>query len=178
MSNSANLSYNYAKFFFKTFKDSHLELIYKDSKLIKYCYDLDENFKHFIKNIVIDRRKKQKFFTNVFEGVLSKQFRDLIRFLFKNKKESLLIDVVEWIIKFYAKEKSIKQWQLVTAFPVDKELEDIFNKKMSHILQVSHMKLDKVVDPHIMGGFICRCEDKEIDMSVRKIIFKLKNKLS
>ena len=178
MKHSTKLSYNYANCFFKTFKNNYLELIYRDTKLLKYCYDQDKDFSSFIKNIFIDRRKKQEAFDNIFEGILSKQFKNLVYFLFKNKKEYILMDVNEWIIKFYFREKQIKKWDLITTIPIDDDLEKVFYDKISKVSKSKNIIINKVVDPYIIGGFICRCYDKEIDGSVSKVMLKIKDNLS
>ena len=92
-------------------------------------------------------------------------------FAYKCKKNSISF------IQLYNEQNNIKEATVITASPINKELEsDILSKiNMSDAKSIS---LTNVVDPSIIGGFIIRYDGKEYNASVKQNLNNLKKELT
>ncbi len=63
--------------------------------------------------------------------------------------------------------------EIITARPIDKSLVERITAMMKMKLGVDNLDAQTVVDPTILGGFIARTTDSEIDASVRSKLNQL-----
>ena len=96
-----------------------------------------------------------------------------INIITAKKRESLLMLIASSFITLYKTHNKITTATVITASPLDESLrtEAIgFIKKHGD----ENVKLTEKVDSTIIGGAIIRMGDKQLDASVAKAIFKLR----
>ena len=125
-----------------------------------------------LKSPVVKTDKKQAIFSQVFADCspLVKQFIQLIT---AKKREVLLADIAQRFLLIYKELQGIHTAQLTTATPIDEETR-------KHILDfikqqgIEKVDLNEVVDDKLIGGLVLRLGDKQIDASVARQIYDLK----
>lgn len=105
---------------------------------------------------------------------LSMSFIELIT---KNKREYLLIEIAESYIYLLKKHQNIVPVSIRSARKLEKgTLDEILNKMKSQV--EGDFELSEEVDESLIGGFIVRMDDKQIDASVLTQLNRMKQELA
>lgn len=99
-------------------------------------------------------------------------FQIMIR---KERSEIILPAATEFITQYNFKNKIVVA-EITTAVPLSAELEAQLLEKVKQLAE-GEIQVRKIVDPEIIGGFILRVEDKQIDTSFRTKLADLKKEL-
>ena len=157
-------------------EENSVNEVYKDMSLIKELYASSIDFKNLLSNSQINYQDKKR-------AVLSLTEKDnaltekLIELLIHNKRITIIGDIAISFIQLYNEHNNIKEATVITASPINKELEsDILSK--INISDVKSINLKNVVDPSIIGGFIIRFDGKEYNASVKQNLNNLKKELT
>lgn len=135
------------------------------------------DFSLMLKSPIIPHFKKADILRKTFEGrfnELTVQAFDLITR--KNRENVLESIAVEFVHQYNAK-KGIAEVGVTTTFKLDAGMRKSFEKLAKDITGKKPV-LTEEVDPDILGGFILKLGDKQIDDSVRGQLNDLKLKFS
>ena len=99
-----------------------------------------------------------------------------IELITKNKREYLLIEIAEAYIYLLKKHQNIAV-SIRSARKLEKgTLDEILNKMKSQV--EGDFELSEEVDESLIGGFIVRMDDKQIDASVLTQLNRMKQELA
>lgn len=170
--NESKIAVRYAKALFLFAKEKALlgrirddiELIYETAQKI-------QDFNILIESPLLKTKDKTKAFKELFGKKISEETESFINLVLKNKRETYITDMARNFLDIYRKDKGIKKAQLTSAVKID---DRIVKKITDEIKQHfnAEIELNEVVDKNIIGGFILRIEDQQVDASV---LAKLKN---
>ena len=137
---------------------------------------MSPDFKNLLSNSQINYQDKKKAILSLTKSgnAITEKLIDL---LIHNKRVTIIGDIAISFTQLYNKHNNIKEATVITASPINKELEsDILSKiNMSDAKSIS---LTNVVDPSIIGGFIIRYDGKEYNASVKQNLNNLKKELT
>ena len=162
-----------------------LELSIENSNLKEVSYDMKrivessnetKDFRVFLNSPVIKSDKKIEILKVLFVGFekLTSSFIDLIT---KNKREYLLVEISEAYLYLLKKHQQIVPVSIKSARKLEKEtLDQILNKMKSHV--EGDFEVTEEVDESLIGGFIVRMDDKQIDASVLTQLNRMKQELA
>ena len=162
-----------------------LELSIENSNLKEVSYDMKrivessnetKDFRVFLNSPVIKSDKKIEILKVLFVGFekLTSSFIDLIT---KNKREYLLVEIAEAYLYLLKKHQQIVPVSIKSARKLEKEtLDQILNKMKSHV--EGDFEVTEEVDESLIGGFIVRMDDKQIDASVLTQLNRMKQELA
>ena len=133
------------------------------------------DFKNLLSNSTIDNFDKKKAILSLLEknNSITEKLLDL---LIHNKRVAIISDIASCFIQLYNKNNNIKEVIVITASPIDKDLE----KKILSQIKIPAAKsinLINLVDSSIIGGFIIRYDGKEYNASVKQNLKNLKTEL-
>ena len=133
------------------------------------------DFKNLLSNSIIDNFDKKKAILSLLEknNSITEKLLDL---LIHNKRDAIISDIASCFIQLYNKNNNIKEAIVVTASPIDKDLE----KKVLSQIKIPAAKsinLINLVDSSIIGGFIIRYDGKEYNASIKQNLKNLKTEL-
>ena len=157
-------------------ENSNLEEVSSDMKRIVDSSNETNDFKVFLNSPVIKTDKKIEIMKVLFIGFekLSMSFIELIT---KNKREYLLIEIAESYIYLLKKHQKIVPVSIRSARKLEKgTLDEILNKMKSQV--EGDFELSEEVDESLIGGFIVRMDDKQIDASVLTQLNRMKQELA
>ncbi len=106
------------------------------------------------------------------KDVLDRYFSLLI----DKKRESYLTSSLRSYMDLYRKEEGIAVVKIITAVPLEKEMEDKILSKVTAALDMK-IELLKKVDPAIGGGFIFDINDYRLDASVAARLNRIRRQL-
>jgi len=157
-------------------ENSNLDEVSSDMKRIVESSNETNDFKVFLSSPVIKSDKKIEVLKVLFVGFekLTNSFIDLIT---KNKREYLLIEIAEAYLYLLKKHQQIVPVSITSARKLEKEtLNQILDKMKSHV--EGDFEVTEEVDESLIGGFIVRLDDKQIDASVLTQLNRMKQELA
>ena len=152
-----------------------VEEVYNDmiriSKLNRDSFD----FKNLLSNSIIDNIDKKKVILSLTEknNSITEKLLDL---LIHNKRVAIISDIANSFIQLYNKHNNIKEAFVITASPIDKNLENQILSQIK-IPEAKSITLKNLVDSSIIGGFIIRYDGKEYNASIKQNLKNLKTEL-
>ena len=157
-------------------ENSNLDEVSSDMKRIVESSNEANDFKVFLSSPVIKSDKKIEVLKVLFVGFekLTSSFIDLIT---KNKREYLLVEIAEAYLYLLKKYQKIVPVSITSARKLEKEtLNQILDKMKSHV--EGDFEVTEEVDESLIGGFIVRLDDKQIDASVLTQLNRMKQELA
>ena len=153
-----------------------VEEVYNDmiriSKLNRDSFD----FKNLLSNSIIDNIDKKKAILSLIEknNSITEKLLDL---LIHNKRVAIISDIANSFIQLYNKHNNIKEAVVITASPIDKNLENQILSQIK-IPEAKSITLTNLVDSSIIGGFIIQYDGKEYNASIKQNLKNLKTELT
>ncbi|MBB4805624.1 F-type H+-transporting ATPase subunit delta [Chryseobacterium defluvii] len=138
-------------------------------KLMSESKDLNK----FFLTPYIDAKKKIEVANEIFKG-LSVSSQNLIRLVIRQGRESQLKNIAQEYINKVEDINGIKRITLTTATEIsDANIEQIL--RSTHLVNLnSNFDLKKEINPNILGGYILRVGDQQIDASVKTKLNQVK----
>lgn len=153
-----------------------VEEVYNDmiriSKLNRDSFD----FKNLLSNSIIDNIDKKKAILSLIEknNSITEKLLDL---LIRNKRVAIISDISSSFIQLYNKHNNIKEAVVITASPINKNLENQILSQIK-IPEAKSITLTNLVDSSIIGGFIIQYDGKEYNASIKQNLKNLKTELT
>lgn len=164
----------YAKSFIDlSIEQGALEQAYNDMKTIAGVCRSNHDFVIFLKSPVIKTDKKQAVLKQIFEGKLNKITDEYVQLITAKKREIYLAEIATEFIAQYKEKKKILTAVVITANGLD----DSIRAKVMEIVKgasQSDVVLEEKIDKNIIGGFVLRVGDKQVDASIARKLNALK----
>ena len=157
-------------------EENSINEVYKDMNFINELNSGSLDFKNLLSNSQINFQDKKKLILSFIKqsNALSEKLIDL---LIHNKRVKIIGDIASSFIQLYNKHNNIKEATIITASPINNELESKI-LSMINIKDAKSVNLTNVVNPNIIGGFIIRFDGKEYNASVKQNLNNLKTELT
>ncbi len=126
----------------------------------------------FLNTPFIDARKKDAVALEIFKD-LSPVSQNIIRLVIKQGREAQLKNIAQ---EFINKVEDIKGTQRISLVTATKLSEQNIQKIIadSNMVNVSNYDLETIIKPDILGGYILRVGDQQIDASVKTKLNNIK----
>ncbi len=164
----------YAKSFIDlTLEQGVLEQAYSDMKIILTLCETNPDFVNFLKSPLIKTDKKQAVLKKIFNKKLNKITDAYIQLITGKKREIYLAEIAAEFVNQYKEKKKILTAVITTA----KGIDDIIRKEIMEIVRgtgSSEVVLQEKINNDIIGGFILRIGDKQVDASIARKLNTLK----
>ena len=150
-----------------------LKDIYTDMSLIGATVSANKDLQLLLNSPVVNTDKKQQILTAVFKESLTDLSFLFLNLISSKKRESLVQSIADSFINQYKELNNIITAEVTSAISLDKKqinnIVSLYNQK-----EDSRFEIIEKVDPEIIGGFILRVGDHQIDTSISKEIIELK----
>ena len=156
---------------------NELDAIYSDMVLISETIEQSKGLDTLLKSPVVKTDKKQGVLTAIFgknTTELTKQFLVLIS---SRNREALIGDIASAFVGQYKVIKKIIVTELTSAVKLDAAQKE----KILQLLNTedsSSVEVIEKINPDIIGGFIVRVDDKQIDASISRKLDDLRQDFS
>jgi F-type H+-transporting ATPase subunit delta len=172
------VSYRYAKSLIDlSLEKGQLEQVREDMLLIFNTVRESRELELLLKSPIIKTDKKQDVIKAVFGGkigLITTQFIDIIT---RKRREADLQVIAESFLNQYRKHKHILTAVITSAVGLDTTLRNQV-LELVHQSTTSEVELVEKIDASIMGGFLLRVGDKQIDTTVLRQIRNLERNFS
>ena len=167
----------YAKAIFEIAKEENsIDSVFRDMKTVEILCNSSHDFKNLLSNSQISYNEKKTAILSLIKDHNSLTIK-LLDLLIQNKRVYIVNDVANSFIQLYNSHNDIKEAVVITASPIDKDLEEKILSKIN-ISDLKSINLKNIVNPEILGGFIIRFDGKEYNASVKQNLNNLKTQLT
>ncbi len=154
-----------------------LEAAYTDMLQVKSVCDSSKEFINFLNSPIIKADKKTATIKAVFEGKLSAITSGFLAIVAAKRRESVIPAMAASFIEQYREHKNILTAVVTSANGLDAATKqkalDLVKSQLS-----GEVELVEKVDANIIGGFILKIGDKQLDKSVARQLSNMKKELT
>jgi F-type H+-transporting ATPase subunit delta len=156
-----------------------LEEVRSDMNTLVDIFSQSADLVILLKSPVINAQKKEIILSKIFDGKLNLMTSKFISILVKKGRESYLPGIAQAFITHYDLVKGISKAEITTAYPMDEETRKAMRGLIGSMMtENKEIHLEESVKPELIGGFIARLNDKQIDASLRRKIEDIKKELN
>jgi F-type H+-transporting ATPase subunit delta len=150
-----------------------LEKAYADMKFVAEVCSTNHDFVVFLKSPIVNTDKKQAVLKAVFDGRLNKITETYIDLIAAKKREMYLAEIAEEFLNQYNEKKQILKAVVTTAAGID----EATRKQVLNLVKGTgdnEVILEEKINKDLIGGFIIRVGDKQIDASIARKLNSLR----
>ena len=154
-----------------------LEAVYADMLQVKSLCENSKEFVTFLRSPIINADKKVSTLTAVFEGKLNAITSGFLTIVANKRRESVIPQMAESFVEQYKIQKNILTAIVTSA----KGLDETTKQQALALVKAQlngEVELVEKIDPNIIGGFVLKIGDKQIDKSVARQLSNLKKQLT
>lgn len=171
------ISLRYAKALFSLAREKAvLDEVNEDISRIMSSLKAVPEFKTVLGSPVVKTSEKARLFKETFADHVNPITLSFLDLLLTNKRESYLEDMLRNFLDLYRRFKGFKSAVLSSALSLDSKAVDQFRDLIRQKFN-TEVDLSITVNQDLIGGFILRVEDQQIDASVSSRLKELKQEL-
>jgi F-type H+-transporting ATPase subunit delta len=175
--NYSLITVRYAKALYQLAEEEGIQDAVKtDIEAILASIRESEDFVTFLESPLIKSSDKMHIMNEIFQDKVQELTMKFIHLLFGQKREAHLAGICRNFIQQYKEKLGIREAVITTARSLStgqiKQIHDYIANKF----QVK-VELTEKVEPDIIGGFVLRIEDQQINASIKSQLKKIKREL-
>lgn len=154
-----------------------LKAVESDINTLSSLVDSSKEFELLLVSPVVKPDQKKAVLTTLLKDKLSEVTFFFIILLVSKGREGAIASIVEEAKSQLRAMNNIQAATVKTASPLD---DDSRAKILAQVAKLHNgeVELKEIVDPEILGGFVLRLDDKEIDASIKRQLNTLGRKLT
>lgn len=174
--NDSKISVRYAKALFELALDKNeLSKVYDDILLLSEVMN-EVTFSNFLKSPIVQNSKKIEIIREVLQSKITSYVFDFLVIVIQNNREENLRMIFLDFLKLYRESIGIVEVDLTTAVEIDKISKEHITSLLKKILS-KDIELKTSVNSELIGGFIARIDDLQIDASIKTKLNNIKKDL-
>lgn len=143
---------------------------------LKVCEE-SKDFSLMLKSPIIPHLKKAEIIRKIFSGKVNELTLEAFDIVARKNRESVLENIAQEFLHLYNVKKGLEEVSVTTSIELDAEMRKAFEKLAKEISGKEPLLKEKV-DPEIVGGYILKLGDRQLDDSVSGQLKELKLKFS
>ena len=154
-----------------------LEEVNKDMKFVADTCKSSSELILLLKSPIVKTDKKLAILNAIFSNKIGKLVSSFIEIITKKKREAITLDIARAFNEQYNTHKNITSAKVSTAIALDKELK---SKIMAIVKAASKgdVEIEEEVNKDLIGGFVIKIGDQQVDSSINSKLQKLKREFS
>ncbi len=175
--NDSLITVRYVKALYQLAEESgSQDAVANDIKALLECINESPEFKYFLNDPLLKGSEKSRLIDELFKKKIHDLSLKFLHLLIDNKREMYLFNICHYFITYFKQERGIKEASITTASKLSsshkKEVLDFIANKFK-----IKIELKEQVNPAIIGGFILRIDDQQINASLEMQLNKIKREL-
>ena len=175
--NESKISVRYAKALLSLANEQNVSAEIRENVEILYeLINTTPEFKDLLEISIIKPSYKLDILIKSFKDTFNPIMLSFLALVIKNKRELYLSSILRVFIDLFKKDNRIKSVVITTAKPASKKIRKIIKDYISKEFDFN-IELSEKVDDRLIGGFLLRIEDQQINASVANHLNKIKKEL-
>jgi F-type H+-transporting ATPase subunit delta len=175
--NQSKISVRYAKALFGLVKETQTsDILRKDIELLLQCITELPELQFVIESPVIKVGEKIRLFEESFRTSFHSITFTFINLVLEHRREEYLAGMCRYFLSLMKADQGIRSAELVTTIAPDEKLRQQIVRLISR-KYACQVELHEKVDKAIIGGFILRIDDQQIDASISSKLKRIRTEL-
>lgn len=119
-----------------------------------------------LKSPIISHHKKADILATLFKGKVDDLSASFFQIIAKKNRERFLPEIAAEFVKLYNVKKGIQEAVVTTSVAIDAKTRKAFEKLVADVTGKTPLIVEKV-DPELIGGYIVKLGDRQIDDSIK-----------
>lgn len=171
----ATVAARYAKSLLDLAKEQGItETMYTDMKFLKQTLAQNRQLALILKNPIVRAEKKNSVVKAVFGSRLNPVTMSFLQIIARKNREAIVDAIADEFIAQYDRMKGIERAVVVTTVPLTDTLREKFRAMVARTTGGKLVELDEKIDPKLIGGYVLRVGDQQIDGSIRNRLNELR----
>ncbi|MEQ9285276.1 MAG: ATP synthase F1 subunit delta [Cyclobacteriaceae bacterium] len=154
-----------------------LEEVEKDMAGFSALCESNREFSLMLKNPILNHLKKLGILKKIFKGKVNDMTLSIFELISRKNREQYLPEIAREFHRQYNVFKGVAEASITTVLPLNAELKKEVNALVKKITG-KEVELTEKINPEIIGGFILKIGDRQIDDSINSKLNELKLKFS
>lgn len=150
-----------------------VEAVYEDMLFFKRTADENRGLMLALQSPVVRHEKKIAILSTIFKKHVNAVTYTIFEIVTKKNRESILYAIADEFVKLYDESKGIVVAHVTVAAPLTDDLRAQFNKIVADSTG-KKVQIEEKIDERLIGGYVLRVGDRQIDASIRKRLSELK----
>lgn len=174
----SRVAHRYAKALIELAQERNvLEQVHNDMQFFVETIDNNRPLYLMLQSPIVPHAKKYNVMRDLFKNRLHPVTFSIFEIITRKNREEVLYDVAKAFHEQYNKYKNIHVAYVTTTFPIDERLRSKFSQMAGETLD-RKIELQEKIDPSLIGGFILRVGDRQIDQSIKSKLQKLEQEFN
>ena len=143
-----------------------LDDVNQDMKLLEKVCRENREFVLMLKNPVISHNKKLDILKRIFKNKVHSLTLSIFEIMTRKNRENILPELSRAFHVLYNEKKEIVMAKIITSFKIDKDLRKQFIEKIQKDTGNEKIELEEEVNKDMIGGYILKIGDMQIDDSI------------
>ena len=152
-----------------------LPQVTQDVQRLLALYDHLPLFQSFLKNPLYKPVHKIKAVTKALKPHLHDTTLTFLSFLLTKRREEHLAAILQQFETLRKEAQHIKTAYITTVRPLSPSLRQSIIQHIQHITNDEEVDLIERTDPALIGGYVLKVRDQQLDMSIRTQLIRLQN---
>jgi F-type H+-transporting ATPase subunit delta len=157
-------------------ENNKVDAVLNDMKYLSLVSGDSREFQLLVQSPIVNSDKKIAIFRELF-GQFQEISSKFIELITKKGREVLLFEIASSFESQVNKHKGITPMTITSAVPLSESAKNKIVSKVQGIVSGT-FEITEKIDPTLIGGFIVRMDDKQIDASVSSQLDNLKQRLT
>lgn len=149
-----------------------LEQVNQDLLLFKQVCDENRGVFLMLQSPVVPHYRKMNVLREIFQQRVHPVTYSIFEIITRKNREKILYAVAVSFHEQYNVQKNIQVAHVITTFPLDEPMRNQF-LRLTEETTGKKIELEEKVDPNLIGGYILRVGDRQIDESIKGKLQKL-----
>ncbi len=150
-----------------------LEQVHEDVLLVRNTIEESRDLGLLLKSPIVNSGKKRVILEAVFGDRVSEIMTKFFQILIRKGREKFLFEITKQFHLQYNDINSIEMAEVQTPFALTEELRQKFIGVVKEVSGKSGVELEETVNEELIGGYVLRIRDRQIDDSVRSRLNEL-----
>jgi len=175
--NELRIARPYAKSLLDLAKEKEkVEEVSADMTLFVKTAEETPAFARILKSPIISHSKKREILNAVFKGKVGKITLAFFDILCRKKREQYLFFIAKEFGQQYRILKGIQIAEVITTLPLLAAQKESFVAMVKDVTSASKIEMKETIDKALIGGFILKIDDLQVDQSIKSKLNHLQNK--
>ena len=171
----ATVAARYAKSLLDLAQDQGLtETMHKDMQFFKKTVDQSRPLLLMLKNPIVRAEKKSAVLRAVFANRVSPVTMSFFQIIANKNREPIMDAIADEFIIQYNRLKGTERATIITTMPLTDALRQKFTAIVLKKTGGKVVELEEKIDPKLIGGYVLRLGDRQIDGSIRSQLNELR----
>jgi len=176
--NESKISVRYAKALFELARETRTtDALKNDVEVLHQCIQEIPELQFVIQSPVIKSGEKSRLFHEMFRTMFNPLTLTFINMVLERHREEYLAGISRYFLDLMKTEQGIQPAEMVTAVPLDESLRRSVLSLIAKKFDVRQVDLNETVDERLIGGFVLRVGDQQLDASLSTKLKRIHNKL-